>query len=115
MPDRRGTWLRSDSATSMLCNLGPHFDLSVLSFCKCIYQWSLGRFIKVLLGKGKSDSSYFKPGELILRRGSKTEFMVKTKSSTVVGVGEGLEQESTQKYHTITCSSQMLVNRDLLW
>lgn len=52
VPVREETWPRSGSASSMLCDLGPHNDLSVLSFCRCIYQWRLGKFIKVLLDNG---------------------------------------------------------------
>lgn len=52
VPVREETWPRSRPASSMLCDLGPHYDLSVLSFCRCIYQWRLGKFIKVLLDNG---------------------------------------------------------------
>lgn len=34
VPGREETWPRSGSASSMLCDLGPYSDLSVLRFCK---------------------------------------------------------------------------------
>lgn len=36
VPARKGTWPRSGSATSVSCDLGPHYYLSALSFCQCI-------------------------------------------------------------------------------
>lgn len=113
IPGREETWPRSSAATSMLCDLGPHSDLSVLSFCRShipVEAWGIY--------KGSSEQGVYSP---LQSRRATPKLRLRDRAPWSRqrvpqrwGWAEGWGQESTQRYNTITCSSQMLVNKDLL-